>query len=337
MKDNNLQPFIFYTTPDGVVSIEVFVQDETVWLTQKKMAELFDVQVSAISKHLKNIYNEAELDKDRTISKMEIVQKEGGRSIKRNLEYYNLDAIIAVGYRVNSKKATRFRQWATSVLRDYIIKGFALDDELLKNGTRLGKDYFRELLERVRSIRSSERRIYMQITDIFKECSIDYDKHSPVTRDFYASVQNKFHFAIHGQTAAEKIYDSVDRNHPTGGLITWKHSPDGRILKSDFHVAKNYLSEKEIKRLERTVSSYFDYIENQIEQQQTFTMESLADSVNRFLEFNNFKVLEGKGRISKDQADKKASAEYDGFNKTQKIKSDFDEFVEETKKIEKKK
>ena len=291
---------------------------------------MFGVQTPAISKHLKNIFEEKELDECAIISKMETVQLEGNRQITRLVDFYNLDAIISVGYRVNSIQATHFRIWATKVLKEYIQKGFVLDDERLKQGkTAFGKDYFRELLEPVRSIRASERRIYQQITDIFAECSIDYDKYSPVTQDFYATVQNKFHYAITGQTAAEIIYTKADHTKDNMGLTAWKNSPDGRILKSDVSVAKNYLSEKEIKRLERTVSGYFDYIEDLIERENTFTMQEFAKSVNEFLAFRRYDILPdgNKGKISQKQAKDKAEKEYDIFNKTQHIESDFDKEV----------
>lgn len=325
---NNEFKFLIYNTPEEDISINAVVKDETIWLTQKAMAALFDVEVPAISKHLSNIYNEGELQLDATVSKMEIVQQEGVRKVKRNMDFYNLDAIISVGYRVNSRKATNFRIWATGVLREYMIKGFAMDDERLKQGkTAFGKDYFKELLERVRSIRASERRIWLQITDIFAECSLDYDKHAEITHEFYAMVQNKFHYAITGQTAAEIIDTKADRAAENMGLTTWKHSPDGRILKSDVTVAKNYLSEKEIRQLERAVTGYFDYIEDLIERENTFTMEEFAKSINEFLAFRKYDILQGKGSISKKLADQKAKTEYDAFNKTQKITSDFDKEI----------
>ena len=321
------QQILFYQSESGNVNLNVTFFNESFWLTQKNIAKLFGVEVPAISKHLANIYESYELKKEATISILEIVQLEGKRNVKRNVEFYNLDAIIAVGYRVNSKQATQFRIWATNTLKEFIIKGFVLNDEMLKNGKPFGKDYFKELLQRIRSIRASERRIYQQITDIFSECSIDYDKNSEITKNFYAFVQNKFHFAITGKTAAEIIYKSVDKSKENLGLTTWKNSPDGRILKSDVLIAKNYLEEKEIKQLERTVSSYFDYIEGLIERENTFTMEQLAESVNKFLTFNEYKVLESKGSISKLEADNKAIQEYDAFNKTQKIISDFDKYI----------
>jgi hypothetical protein len=327
--------FLLYTTAEENVKIGVVVKDETLWLTQKAMGELFGVKVPAISKHIKNIYQEGELSENTTISKMETVVNRGFRGeIKEEIDYYNLDMIIAVGYRVNSKRATDFRIWATKTLKEFITKGFVLDDERLKQGrTAFGKDYFRELLDRVRSIRASERRIWQQITDIFAECSIDYDKNSPTTKDFYAMIQNKFHFAITGQTAAEIIYTKADRGADNMGLTTWKHSPEGRILKSDVTIAKNYLPEEQIRRLERAVIGYFDYIEDLIERENTFTMEEFALSVNEFLAFRKYKILANKGKISKQEADHKAEAEYDEFNKTQKIISDFDK---EIKRLEKK-
>ncbi len=319
------QDFLLYSTPNGEVRLEVFIQEETLWLTQKMMAELFDVDRSVITKHLGNIFEERELE-DKSVSAIFAHTAEDGKIYQT--QFYNLDAIIAVGYRVNSVRATHFRIWATQVLKEFIIKGFTLDDERLKQGKSVfGKDYFKELLERIRSIRASERRIYLQITDIFAECSIDYDRHSPVTKDFYAMVQNKFHFAITGQTAAEIIHTHADKQKPHMGLTTWKNSPSGRIVQSDVLVAKNYLSEKEIKQLERTVSGFFDYIEGLIERENTFTMEQFAEGVDKFLSFNEYKILDGKGRLSKSQAEKKAIEEYREFNKTQKIESDFEKMV----------
>lgn len=325
---NEIQ-FILYNLPSNEGSVQGVVRDETIWLTQKAMAQLFGVNVPAISKHLQNIYDSGELNKNATISKMETVVNRGFRGeVKENVDFYNLDAIISVGYRVNSAKATHFRQWATKVLNEYIRKGFVLDDNRLKQGEAVfGKDYFRELLERIRSIRASERRIWQQITDIFAECSIDYDKSSPVTQDFYAMVQNKFHYAITGKTAAEIIYTSADHTKEHMGLTTWKNSPDGRILKSDVTIAKNYLDEQQIRRLERAVTGFFDYIEDLVETENTFTMEQFAASVNEFLNFRRFKILPNKGSISKTMAEEKASAEYDVFNRTQKIDSDFDKAV----------
>ena len=332
--DKELQ-FLIYSTPQENIRVDVVVKDETIWLTQKAMASLFGVQVPAISKHLKNIFEEGELEEKVVVSILEITTQHGAIAEKtQNIEtkFYNLDAIISVGYRVNSIKATAFRQWATKTLKEFITKGFVLDDERLKQGKiAFGKDYFRELLERVRSIRASERRIYQQITDIFAECSIDYDRNSPITKDFFAMVQNKFHYAIAGQTAAEIIYTKADRNVENMGLTTWKNSPDGRILKSDTLIAKNYLSEKDIRRLERAVTGYFDYIEDLVENENTFTMQQFAQSVNEFLHFRKFKILTDKGKISKAQAEQKASEEYDEFNKTQKIISDFDKEIKRLK------
>lgn len=325
--------FLVYNAPNRDVKVNAIVKDDTIWLTQKSMAELFGVQTPAISKHLKNIFEEGELEEQVVISKMETTTQHGAIANKTQTSetnFYNLDAIISVGYRVNSIQATHFRIWATKVLKEYIQKGFVLDDDRLKQGKdAFGKDYFRELLERVRSIRASERRIYQQITDIFAECSIDYDKDSQITQDFYATVQNKFHYAITGQTAAEIIYTKADSNKEHMGLTTWKHSPDGRILKSDVSVAKNYLPEKEIRRLERTVSGYFDYIEDLIERENTFTMQEFAKSVNEFLAFRKYDILPdgNKGKISQKQAKTKAEKEYDVFNKTQQIESDFDKEI----------
>ncbi len=329
--DNEIK-FLLYTTTEENVTVQAVVKDENLWLTQKSMAELFGCTADNISLHLKNIYNEGELREEATTEKISVVQKEGDRDVNRTPTFYNLDAIISVGYRVSSSKATKFRIWATQVLKEYMQKGFVLDDERLKQGkTAFGKDYFRELLERVRSIRASERRIYQQITDIFAECSIDYDKNSQITKDFYATVQNKFHYAITGQTAAEIIYNKADRTKDNMGLTTWKNSPDGRILKSDTTIAKNYLEEKEIRQLERAVTGYFDYIEDLIERENTFTMEEFAKSVNEFLAFRRYDILPDneKGKISKKQADAKAEAEYIEFNKTQRIESDFDKAVKQ--------
>ena len=319
--------FLLYTAPNGAIKVEVLLSNETIWLTQKRMAELFGVGVAAISKHLDNIYESGELQREATLSILETVQQEGARQVARKLEYFNLDAVISVGYRVNSAQATQFRIWATQLIKEYIIKGFAMDDERLKNGRFFGQDYFRELLERVRSIRASERRIYQQITDIFAECSIDYDPKSETTRLFYAHVQDKFHFAITGQTAAEIISRQADASKPLMGLSTYKNAPAGRVLKSDTLVAKNYLSESDIKKLERAVAAFFDYIERIIEQRTTFTMAAFAESVDKFLAFNEYRILEGYGSISREQADQIALAEYEKFNKQQRIESDFDRQV----------
>ena len=322
--------FLIYSLPEESLKVDVIVKDETIWLSQKAMAELFACTSDNIGLHLKNIYKEGELDKNATTEDFSVVQNEGNRSVTRNITFYNLDAIISVGYRVNSVRATKFRIWATSVLKEYMIKGFALDDERLSQGkTAFGKDYFRELLERVRSIRTSERRIWQQITDIFAECSIDYNKNSPVTKNFYAMVQNKFHYAIVGKTAAEIIYDKADHTKEHMGLTTWKNSPDGRILKSDVTVAKNYLSEKEIRKLERAVSGFFDHVEDIIEDENTFTMEEFALAVDDFLNFKRYAILQDKGTMSKKIADTKARSEYDIFNKTQVIESDFDKQIKE--------
>ncbi len=318
--------FLLYDAPDNTAQVQVVVRDETIWMTQKAMATLFDVNKSSISRHLKNIYETGELSTDATVAKIATVVNRGIRGeVTEEIDFYNLDAIISVGYRVNSTRATRFRQWATKILNEYIRKGFVLDDERLKQGKAVfGQDYFRELLERVRSIRASERRIWQQITDIYAECSIDYDPQAPTTREFYAMVQNRFHYAITGQTAAEIIYTHADHTQEHMGLQTWKNSPDGRILKSDVTVAKNYLDEKQIRRLERAVSGYFDYIEDLIERENTFNMEQFAASVNEFLSFRRYNILPDRGRISKAQADEKAETEYDIFNRTQSITSDFD-------------
>ena len=327
--NEDLKKFLLYTAPNGEINVEVLVENETVWLTQKAIAELFGVQRPAITKHLLNIFESGELQELSVSSIMEHTAKDGKNY---DTKFYNLDAIISVGYRVNSTKATQFRIWATQTLKEYIIKGFVINDERLKQGqTMFGKDYFKELLQRVRSIRASERRIYQQITDIFAECSLDYDKNSDDAKDFYATVQNKFHFAITGKTAAEIILLKANRDSENMGLQTWKNSPDGRILKQDVTIGKNYLDQKEISQLERTVTSYFDYIEGQIERENTFNMAQLAESVNKFLSFNDFKILEGKGKVSKIQADKKAIQEYESFNKTQKIVSDFDKVIKKLK------
>lgn len=327
---NEIQ-FLLYTMPEADGKVQVVIKDETLWCTQKAMAQLFGVGVPAISKHLKNIFEEGELSREVVVSKMEITTQHGAIEDKmqtHSVDFYHLDAIIAVGYRVSSLKATRFRQWATKILNEYIRKGFVMDDERLKQGIAVfGKDYFRELLERVRSIRTSERRMWQQITDIYAECSTDYDKNLPTTKDFYAMIQNRFHYAITGQTAAEIIYTKADHTKKNMGLTTWKHAPDGRVLKSDVSIAKNYLQEKEIHQLERAVSSYFDYIENQIERHNVFNMEQFVASVNKFLTFNDYKILPDKSKISAAQAKKKAEEEYDIFNKTQRIDSDFDKEV----------
>lgn len=317
---------IVYQAENESVSTNVLFKDETFWMTQKDMAKLFDVNVPAISKHLKNIFESGELDLLAVISKMETTA-EDGKIYQTN--FYNLDAIIAVGYRVNSKKATQFRIWVTRVLREYIIKGFVLDDIMLKNGRAFGQDYFKELLRRVRSIRASERRIYQQVTDIFAVCAIDYDAQSPITREFFGTIQNKFHYAITGQTAAEIIHSHADATKNHMGLTTWESGPEGRIYKKDVIIAKNYLSVEEIEQLERTVSSFFDYIERIIERHETFTMKAFIESVDKFLDFNEYQILTNKGLISMTQAQKKAVREYKAFNAQQKVISDFDKFVKE--------
>ncbi len=323
--------FLIYNSAEEEVSVNAVVHDETIWLTQKAMAELFDVGIPAINKHLRNIFEEGELDANVVVSKMETTTAHGaieGKVQSHETKFYNLDAIISVGYRVNSKRATNFRIWATKVLKEYMTKGFALDDERLKQGRDVfGKDYFRELLERIRSIRASERRIWQQITDIFAECSIDYDKDSQITKDFYAMVQNKFHYAITGKTAAEIVYHGADHDKANMGLTTWKNAPNGRVLKSDVSVAKNYLDEKQIHKLERSVSSYFDYVEDLVEEENTFTMKEFSESIDAFLSFRKYQILKDKGSISSSQAKRKAEQEYDVFNRTQRIDSDFDKEV----------
>lgn len=323
--------FILYSLPEDEGRVQVIIKDETIWATQKAMAQLFGVGIPDISKHLKNKFETGELDKDEVVSKMEITTPHGaieGKTQTNETAFYSLDAIIAVGYRVSSARATRFRQWATKVLKEFIKKGYVLDEERLKQGTTVfGKDYFRELLEKVRSIRASERRIWQQITDIYAECSFDYDRNSPTTREFYQMVQNRFHYAITGQTAPEIIFSRADHTKDHMGLQTWKNAPDGRVLLSDTKIAKNYLPELEIRRLERAVSGYFDYIEDLIERENAFSMEQFAASVNEFLTFRRYALLPDKGRISREEADRKAEQEYDLFNPTQQIDSDFDKEI----------
>ena len=325
---NEIQ-FLLYTMPEADGKVQVVIRDETLWCTQKAMAQLFGVDKSGISRHISNIYKTGELQQDTTVAKIATVVNRGIRGeVEELVDFYHLDMIIAVGYRVNSLKATKFRQWATKILSEYIKKGFVMDDERLKQGTAVfGKDYFRELLERVRSIRASERRIWQQITDIYAECSTDYDKNSPTTHDFYAMIQNRFHYAITGQTAAEIIYSKADHTKDHMGLTTWKNAPDGRVLKSDVSIAKNYLQEKEIRQLERAVTGFFDYIEDLIERENTFNMSQFSASVNEFLTFRRYQILPDKGKISAAQAKKKAEEEYDIFNKTQRIDSDFDKEI----------
>ena len=325
---NEIQ-FILYQLPEEEGKVQVIIKDETIWATQKAMAQLFDCSTDNIGLHLKNIFASGELDKASVTEKISATATDGKNYLTT---FYSLDAVIAVGYRVSSARATKFRIWATKILNEYIRKGFVLDDNRMKQGERIfGKDYFRELLERVRSIRASERRIWQQITDIYAECSIDYDRNAPTTRDFYAMIQNRFHYAITGQTAAEIIYTNADHQKANMGLTTWKNAPDGRILKSDVTIAKNYLSEKDIKRLERAVSGFFDYIEDLIENENTFNMSQFSESVNAFLSFRKFQILPNKGRISKEQADAKAESEYEIFNKTQPIISDFDKEIKRLK------
>lgn len=321
---------VLYQVEDTNICVNVVFKDETFWMTQKAMAELFDVNVPAISKHLSNIFEEGELFKEATVSKMEIVQMEGNRKVKREPEFYNLDAIIAVGYRVNSKKATRFRQWATKTLKEYITKGFVLNDDMLKNGKPFGKDYFDELLERIREIRASERRAYQKITDVFEQCSYDYDKNSDITKAFYAFVQNKLHFAVTGKTAAELVYERVNSEKPAMGLTTWKDAPDGKILKRDISVAKNYLNEKELSRLNRLVTMFIDYAELMAEDEVLMSMQDWVEQTNQFLRNNRREVLEGKGKVSHDMAMKKAEKEYEIFRvkQDQEYVSEFDREVE---------
>ena len=329
----NLKDLIIYQSQNNEnISVEVLYDEEDFWLTQKSMAKLFNVEVNTINYHLKEVFKSGELTEESVIRKIRITANDGK---SYNTNFYSLDAIIAVGYRVNSKEATSFRIWATNTLKEYIKKGFVLNDELLKNGPKFGKDYFKELLERIRSIRTSKRRIWQQITDIFAECSIDYDKDSEITHQFYAMIQNKFHYAITENTAAEIIYQKADHTKENMGLTTWKNSPDGRILKSDVMIAKNYLEEKQIKRLERAVTGYFDYIEDLVERENTFTMEEFSKSINEFLEFRKYDILKDNGKISKKQAEEKAEKEYNEFNKTQKITSDFDKLLEEAKRLKK--
>jgi len=331
---DELTEFLLYTSPSGEIKVEAFLYNENIWLTQKRMAELFGKGRSTITEHLKNIFNEEELQENLVSREFRQTTQHGaieGKTQTGSIKFYNLDAILSVGYRVNSSQATQFRIWASKILKEYIIKGFAMDDNRLKNGQYFSKDYFQELLERVRSIRASERRIYLQITDIFAECSIDYNKNSEAAKNFFATMQNKFHFAITGKTAAEIVYKKVDAKKEKIGLLSWKNSPKGRILKSDTVIAKNYLEETEIKKLERTISSYFDYIERMIETRVTFTMKKLAESINEFLRFNKYEILDGKGKISHTKAENKACVEYDKFNKTQKIDSDFEKQIKKLK------
>jgi hypothetical protein len=332
-KDNPQQSdIIFYNTPTGDVKIEVVFNDETFWLTQKRMAELFGVEVPAINKHLSNIYETGELNKTATISNLETVQQEGNRKVKRNVEFYNLDAIIAVGYRVNSHQATQFRIWATKTLREFIIKGFVLDDERLKQGTRFGKDYFDELLERIREIRASERRFYLKITDIYEQCSIDYNKDAEITQTFFKTVQNKLHYAISGKTAAQIIAERASAEKPNMGLQTWKNAPSGKVLKGDIGIAKNYLIEKEIKELERVVTMYLDFAELQASRQIPMKMADWVTRLDAFLQFNEYQILKDAGKVSHEVALKLAEGAYAKFRIVQdrNFESDFDK---EAKKL----
>ena len=327
---NNQHEIILYQVDDTNVCVSVFYKDETFWLTQKAMAELFDCTADNISLHLKNIYKEGELIEDSTTEIFSVVQKEGNRDVRRNAKYYNLDVIIAVGYRVNSKKATRFRQWTTKTLKEYITKGFVLNDDMLKNGKPFGKDYFDELLERIREIRASERRAYQKITDVFEQCSYDYDKNSETTRSFYSFVQNKLHFAVTGKTAAELIHERADAGKPTMGLTTWKDAPNGKILKRDIIVAKNYLNEKELSRLNRLVTMFIDYAELMAEDEVLMSMQDWVDQTDQFLKNNRRDILPDKGRISRDEAVKKATKEYEAFRIRQDLEyvSEFDRQTE---------
>lgn len=326
---NNEIQFILYQLPDEEGKVQVVIKNETIWATQKAIAQLFGVDKSGVSRHIANIFKDGELQQETTVAKIATVVNRGIRGeVKEQVDFYNLDMIIAVGYRVSSARATKFRQWATKILNEYIKKGFAIDEERLKQGTAVfGKDYFRELLEKVRSIRASERRIWQQITDIYAECSFDYDRKSPTTREFYQMVQNRFHYAITGQTAPEIIYTRADHTKDHMGLQTWKNAPDGRVLLSDAKIAKNYLPEVEIRRLERAVSGYFDYIEDLIERENAFSMEQFAASVNEFLTFRRYALLPDKGKITREEADQKAEEKYQLFNPTQKIDSDFDKQI----------
>ncbi|WP_455193558.1 virulence RhuM family protein [Eubacterium ramulus] len=327
---NQEHEIVLYQVEDTNIYVNVMFKEDTFWMTQKAMADLFECTTDNISLHLKNIYKEEELDENRTTEFFSVVQNEGQRNVKRKVKCYNLDAIIAVGYRVNSKKATRFRQWATKTLKEYITKGFVLNDDMLKNGRPFGKDYFDELLERIREIRASERRAYQKITDVFEQCSYDYDKNSEITKAFYAFVQNKLHFAITGKTAAELIYERADSEKPAMGLTTWKDAPDGKILKRDIGIAKNYLNEKELSRLNRLVTMFIDYAELMAEDEILMSMQDWVDQTNQFLLNNRRKVLNGKGKISHAAAMQKAEKEYEVFRVKQdrEYVSEFDREVE---------
>lgn len=327
---NKKHEIVLYQMDNTNICVSVYYKDETFWLSQKAIADLFDCSVDNISLHLKNIFNEEELEEEATVEVFSVVQKEGSRNVSRNVKCYNLDAIIAVGYRVNSKKATKFRQWATATLKEYITKGFVLNDEMLKNGKPFGKDYFDELLERIREIRASERRAYQKIADVFEQCSYDYDKNSEITKNFYAFVQNKLHFAVTGKTAAELIYERADASQPTMGLTTWKDSPEGKILKRDIGIAKNYLNEKELSRMNRLVTMFIDYAELMAEDEVLMSMQDWLDQTNQFLVNNRRKVLAGKGHISHEIAIQKANKEYEEFRirQDQEYISEFDRKME---------
>ena len=327
---NQEHEIVLYQIDGTNVCVNVIFKDETFWLTQRAMGELFECTTDNISLHLKNIYNDEELDENSTTEFFSVVQNEGIRSVRRKIKCFNLDAIIAVGYRVNSKKATRFRQWATKTLKEYIRNGFVLNDDMLKNGKPFGKDYFDELLERIREIRASERRAYQKITDVFEQCSYDYDKNSETTKAFYAFVQNKLHFAITGKTAAELIYERADSEKPAMGLTTWKDAPNGKVLKRDIGIAKNYLNEKELSRLNRLVTMFIDYAELMAEDEILMSMQDWIDQINQFLRNNRRKVLAGKGRVSHDEAIEKADKEYEVFRVKQdrEYVSEFDREVE---------
>lgn len=326
---------ILYSTPEGNIRVEVYYEDETFWLSQKRIAELFGVEVNTINYHIKEIFKSGELKENSTIRKFRIVQKEGSREVQREVEFYNLDMIIAVGYRVNSYQATQFRIWATKTLREFIIKGFVLDDERLKQGERFGKDYFDELLERIREIRASERRFYQKITDIYQQCSIDYDKDSGITQIFFKTVQNKLHWAVTGKTAAELISERADSKKKNMGLKTWRNAPKGKILKSDITVAKNYLEKDEIKELERIVTMYLDYAENQAAKQRPMKMKDWIEKLDAFLKFNEYEILTNPGKVSNEVAVQLAGKEYEKF-RVEQDKQYISDFDEEVKKIKKK-
>lgn len=342
MSDKSKSQFsdiILYSSPEGNIHVEVIFSDETFWLTINKMAELFDTSKQNISYHLQNIYKEKELDTEATVKEILTVQNEGGRKISRKLEYYNLDTIIAVGYRVNSHQATKFRIWATKTLKEFIVKGFVLDDVRLKQGKRFGKDYFDELLERIREIRASERRFYQKITDIYQQCSIDYDKDAEITETFFKTVQNKLHWAITGKTAAQIVAERADSSKPRMGLQTWKNAPQGKILKTDVTIAKNYLIEKEIKELERIVSMYLDYAENQAARQKPMKMKDWVQKLDAFLKFNEYQILKNSGKVSNSVAKQLAEEEYEKFRVVQdrEFVSDFDREVKKMMGSKKKK